>query len=327
MSASGSVMRAKVVILEDEPGVAARLKSKLHELGNIEPSVVSDMQTFANVVKGEQFDAASIDWEVHDVAKGPEAIQLLNAAQPDAATVVNTKHEVENAARHCKVDAFVRKEVNLESFGQVIEKAARLGLARQIAKSLRTFDMIDLPDLSPGRTEMITEDAENIIHEKSRTTAIKAKLSDRPDDRVEVLTELLQRRGWWEIFDVVEYTAMSKIEKLKTLVACAGISPDDLAAILEEALSKERILERNRDRSDFCALMDREDDLLSILAFVLRLSDYDPQIVPLVWREKRVYKKCGSLDRPPWDEMGLADYLKENGQSGIIESLTWIRSY
>jgi DNA-binding NarL/FixJ family response regulator len=325
-AAAASVKKARVVILEDEPSVARRLEAKLQELGNIEPSVVSNMRELAKIVEADEFDAASIDWELHNVHKGPEAIELLGTAQPDAATVVNTKHEVEGKARHLKVDAFLRKDKDLDPFMITMNKAIRLGLARRISKSLRSLNQSGLPDLSPGREDMITEAAEGVIHDKARHTVFEVKLSDRFDDSIDHLTNLLQRRGWWEDFDVQRYTRKSNREKLKSLVTCAKISTDELSKILEVDSHVAETLNANSEVTlDSRALFEREDDLLSILAFVLRLSHYDPELVPHFWRVKNFYQ--GSLDSPPWDALGLSEYLTANGQSGLIESLTWIRSY
>lgn len=324
---SSAIKRAKVVILEDEPKVAQRLEAKLQELGNVEPSVASDMREFKKMIEADQFDAASIDWEVHSVYKGPEAIELIDTTQPDAAKVVNTKHEVESEARDLKIDAFLRKQKDLKLFQKTMKNAIRLGMARRIAKSLQPFNPSGLPDLSPGRVEMITEAAENVIHETARRKALELKISDNFDESVERLTDLLQRRGWWEHFDVQTYTKMSKRDKLKNLIRCAKITPEELAQILEVEPRTAETLTPNEDQIglDSRTLLEREDELLSILAFVLRLSQYDPEMLPYFWRVKNFY--TGSLDSPPWDELGLSEYLKTNGQSGIIESLTWIRSY
>lgn len=329
MTASASVKRAKVVILEDEPQVAKRLESKLSELGNIEPQVVSDMQAFAAAIESDQFFAASIDWELHSVYRGPEALDLLAEAQPEAATVVNTKHQVENEAKRRNVDAFLTKQRNLKLYAEVMDRAVRLTYARLIAKSLQSFEVHGLPDLSPGGIEKITDAAESAIHDKGRSTVLDAKLADRPNDRIDALTDLLKDRGWWEHFDVIKYTALSHSEKLKTLIACAQITTDDLATMLDispQVAAKLNAGEASRGR-DSEELTQRFDELLSILGFVLRLSDYDPELVPFLWREKQTYENSGSLARPPWDKLGLSDYLKKCGPKGISKSLSWIRRY
>jgi CheY-like chemotaxis protein len=329
MTANTSVKRAKVVILEDEPQVAKRLESKLNELGNIEPQVVSDMQAFAKVIEADRFFAASIDWELHSVYKGPEALEMLEAFQPDAATVVNTRHEVEDEAKRLKVDAFLTKQRNLNLYAEVMDRAVRLSYARLIAKSLQFLEVRGLPDLSPGGIEKITDAAETVIHDKGRSAVLDAKLADRPDDRIDALTDLLKDRGWWEHFDVIKYTALSQPEKLRTLIACAQITNDDLAAILDISPQVAEKLNAGETSKVFDSeeLTERYDVLLSILGFFLRLSDYDPELVPFLWREKQTYENCGSLARPPWDKMGMSDYLKKYGPKGMSKSLTWIRRY
>jgi DNA-binding NarL/FixJ family response regulator len=326
--AAATVKKAKVIILEDEPSVAQRLEAKLQEMGNVEASVVSDMQSFQKSIEGERYDVASIDWELHNVYKGPEAIQLLDDAQPEAARVVNTKHMVEAEARHYNVDAFLHKQVNLDPFALTIGLASRLGLARQIMKLLlKTFNLDNLPDLSPGRDEIINEEAEDVICNEARVTALRLKVTDQFGENLDMLTELLLVRGWWESFDVKAYTKLSKREKLKQLVECAQIKASELAQILEvePRLAQTLTPDEVGVGIDSLNLIQREDELLSILAFVLRIADYDPELVPHFWRIRHMYKE--SLDRPPWDELGLADYLKANGRAGIIESLTWIRSF
>lgn len=326
--AAATVKKAKVIILEDEPSVAQRLEAKLHEMGNVEPEVVSDMQAFKKSLEGEQYDAASIDWELHNVYRGPEAITMLDDIQPETARIVNTKHWVEADARYWKADAFLRKENNLAPFTATVSHAIRHSFARRIAKLLlQAFSLEDLPALPPGRQEMIREDEENVICEKARRTALQLKLNDQFGENLDRLVELMLLRGWWEVFDVKAYTKLSKRDKLKQLVEYARIDADDLAKILEVEVGLAQTLTPSEAGVgiDSLNLIEREDDLLSILAFVLRIADYDTELLPHFWRVRQMYKD--SLERPPWDEQGLGEYLKANGRVGIIESLTWIRSF
>lgn len=134
--------------------------------------------------------------------------------------------------------------------------------------------------------------------------------SDNFDETVEKLTDLLRRRGWWKHFDVQAYTKMPKRDKLITLIKCAHITTDELAQILEVDPRIAETLTSGKDEIglDSRTLLEREDDLLSILAFILRLSQYDPELVPHLWRVKNFYS--GSLDRPPWDELGMRNTSK-----------------
>jgi hypothetical protein len=67
------------------------------------------------------------------------------------------------------------------------------------------------------------------------------------------------------------------------------------------------------------------DELLSVLAYLMRLAQDEPALMPHYWKQSDLF--AGSLSSPPWDASGMSDYLKLCGKKGIENALYWIRSH
>jgi len=107
-------------------------------------------------------------------------------------------------------------------------------------------------------------------------------------------------------FDPDSYARLPLREKLRRLSSYVELDSPDLAQILGLDLGSQpvgRIPDPVQSRP--------ADQLLSVLGFVLQISGYDPTRMPGLWRVKDLYR--GSLDKPPWDELGL-------GESSVVTS-------
>ncbi len=67
------------------------------------------------------------------------------------------------------------------------------------------------------------------------------------------------------------------------------------------------------------------DMLLSVLAYVMRLSGYDTEMMSRMWNATGEFKN--STDPPPWDKVGLSSYLEATGSNGLSSTLEWIRKH
>jgi hypothetical protein len=320
------VRRGKALILEDELKVAERLERELEEGGGVEVRVVTDMKGFAEIIEEEQFDVASIDWEVNEVYCGPEALEMIDRLQPETARIVHTKHMVEHEAHRYNPDSVLIKRATLENFGTTMRQGIKLGIARKIVKSLEEMGENDLPDLPAGQEELIDHETEHLICIKARRAVVQRKAAGAEDERLDSLLSHLLRRGWWEKFNPAAYVLLPREDKLMYLLQHAGCKPEDVAVILE--VDPRTVMSQDHEERTTAAgeqsLLERKDELLSILAFVLRLSGYEPDLMAHYWQVKNMYHK--SLSKPPWNDSGLGVYLKNNGRAGLIECLTWIRS-
>jgi CheY-like chemotaxis protein len=322
--ATAKVKESTVVILEDEPSVAKRLVEKLQELGHIRSETATNMKSFIEIIKEQQVEAASIDWELHGAWSGNEALDAMAEYQPEAAKIVYTKHDVKGEALSSGADAVQRKQANLDPYGGLMQQGIRLGFARQIVKNLHALKVSGLPDVSNDETELVDRELENMICNKALQAAGELVIAESDPPNHDELTQLLRRRGWWEAFDSAIYIRLSQRAKLGYLLDHANARADDLASILEVDFRSAEAVLKGDEGSDSVLLSESEDVLLSILAFVLRLTGYNPPLMEKYWSVHGLYDRSSS--KPPWDSQGLRKYLIRHGRCGLMDSLEWIRS-
>jgi hypothetical protein len=115
-------------------------------------------------------------------------------------------------------------------------------------------------------------------------------------------------------------------DKIRQLLDYANITSDEATRILEaEPLAMKPFFGEDHVGVASQNLLESLDRLLSILGFLLRLSQYDAELVQYFWRVRNLYNN--SIEKPPWNEVGLSVYLREQGQQGLSKSLIWIRSH
>lgn len=72
-------------------------------------------------------------------------------------------------------------------------------------------------------------------------------------------------------------------------------------------------------------VLESADRLLAALGYVLDLADHEMELMEYYWTMKRFWST--SMNPPPWDELGMKEYLLARGPAGITESVMWIRSH
>lgn len=316
---------AMIALLEDESRVADKLESDLVETPGTVVKIAENYRDFKKLIRSEKFDAASIDWELQGIEKGGEALRLLSGEQPDTAKIVFTQHERRRAAAYKqKADACLIKGTDMARYQGTMEKAVRLGQARQIVRCLQSIlPSAVLPELGPG--QWIQPEEEAHLREQSCSVVIERILDDNRDATVESLEGVLERRGWWTRFDSVVYSRLNWQEKLFTLCSYAGLSFEDLLPILgcsrEEDLR--RLFEDGKDATVDHRLISKADELLSVLAYFLRLSDYRPDVFRVLSHKQHFYDGCAN--KPPWNDVGISGYLRESRVDGLDQTISWIR--
>lgn len=322
-----SAISTQVALLDDEAEELEKLRVELASFPGTTVHEATDYKGFRKLIESFQFDAASIDWELHGVEKGKEILGFLRKDYPEIARVVFTKHE------RRKKDAMLygadvclikRLDDDLNEYHDVMERAVRLGLARRIVKQLRQLGHSDLTD--PPAGALLDEESEIVIFETAIQTASARRLEGREDTD---LRALLLRRGWWREIDFngSSYARSAKHQKVRLLAEYVNASLDELATIFGVSPQAFETMLQEGNSAEFAdrTLMDAFDRLLSVMGYVLRLSGYDPEVMPYLWRAHDLYDR--RLEKPPWDELGLGKYLDTHGLRGIYESLIWIRGH
>jgi len=309
----------RVVVLDDQPREVQELRSRLEKRG-VTVELVEDFEKLEAAVKENPVDAAFIDWQINDINKGPEALDIVRDIQPTAARIVFTKHsEKEEEAKERGADYFVVKGDTASEYW--VEGASLgLGFARQLVQCLKEFGCTDLPEFGSG--QFPNEKVEQDLKKHSARIALERATSGLDYTK---LREILVRGGWRKTFDAVHYARSTWQEKLNELVRHIEISRADLGLILGVGSDViDALLDRGTISGLTRSLSESTDHLLSVLAFVLELAQYDPELMPHYWTVKGI--NSPAANRPPWDSTGLKEYLTGKGPAGLMESLVWIRS-
>ncbi len=314
---------AQVLILEDDPKYAKRIEKKLVSFGNISCSAAYDMEQFSNLLKRHPFDATSIDCDLNGYRVSDQALEILMELQPETAKIIFTAYEEERKkALQAGADVFLLKDIGWEVYQDNIRQGVRLGIARRIVKCLKELGVDRLPELSPGL--LLDDNSEEMIWERTRQVAVQHRIDGKC---AEDLEKLIKRRGWWRVFDTKSFIEETRLNKLRILLEYINATPDDLAAILNINTNRAEALLSGEfgTNTDTVIMPEKMDLLLSVLSYILRLSNYQPELMEHYWNVKNLYKE--SLNKPSWNESGFAEYLKIHGPSGLMESLYWIRSH
>ena len=313
----GEPSGANVVIVEDEREEAVALADGFASAGMVVQGVATTVDEFAALLSRSEVDAASLDWELKRLYQGRALLRALKKRQPAAARVVFSKHwRVERQALQAGADAFVPKPAggDVQDCVRAMQNGTRLGLARRIAAALAD------PDGGGSRTihEAYTLDAqaERDLYDRSRARVLG---SLQPQEDFPQLLMPMIRRGWWRVFEPAVYARLQPVVKLRTLVDYAQISTDDLTLILGPDLPSP-----GTDGALPSVLSRGADGLLSCLAFFLRRSQYQPDLMARFCYGPDPFESC--MRPPPWSPGSLVDYLRSRGREGLSESLLWIRS-
>lgn len=319
--------KAWVAVLEDDSGEAERIQEALEEDGKI-VEVFSDVEPFVEYIIAESpVDVGSIDWSVNDVSVGSSVLKKIREYEPVIGKVVYSVHagepKVQRDAKNNGADFIVEKSLkNIREYVATVEDAARIGLSRRIAIGLEEYEVFK-PNFSLMGPPSVDANLENRLYRVSRKLVYDELLEKRESK----MLDLVKRRGWWKVFDPSRYSELHLLDKLSSLLNHAGVETEDVARIFELDGETARRLLSQEESSQFhqSEIFREADKLLSIMAYVLRLSGYEPELMPYYWEKQGEFG--GSLTLPPWDSMGLCNYLRELKRIGIENSINWIRRY
>jgi DNA-binding NarL/FixJ family response regulator len=319
--------QSRVIVLEDHNETADCICKALREDGK-SVKVAKDLAEFEKYLKTDTFDAGSVDWNINNVFVGPQALAQLKRYDPEAGRLVFSVHadeqQVERDAFSGGAD-FILEKVgdDYSEYLSKIEEAAQLGLSRRIARQLKNADRLpeELREVNSLRFPLDIE-VEAKLYAGSRRLALEKAIADEGNG----IIELVKHRGWWRRFNTKQFSEQPPAGQLGQLIEYMGAKPEDLARILR--LENDGVLSFLKGNLE-SVLSDDDlsahvDGLLSVLSYVLRLSNYEPEVMPYYWNVKDFF--AGSLSSPPWDRFGLAEYLKTSGSDGITEAIFWIRS-
>ncbi len=319
--------QAWVAVLEDDSGEAERIQEALEEDGKV-VEIFSDVKPFVDYLITESpVDVGSIDWSVNNVSVGSSVLKKIEEYEPVIGKVVYSVHAGESKVRQDAerngADFIIEKSLrNIHEYVAKVEEAAQIGLSRRIAVGLKEYEVFK-PDFSLMSPPPVDADLENRLYGASRKLVYEELLKKREGK----MLDLVKRRGWWKVFDPLRYSELHLMDKLSLLLEYAGVETEDVARILEiDGEAAKKLLNQDESQEFYRSEIFREaDNLLSVMAYVLRLSAYEPELVPYYWKKQGEF--AGSLILPPWDSMGLNNYLRESKRIGIENSIDWIRRY
>ena len=321
--------RPRIIVFEDHEDHLSCICKILRDEGMI-VDVASDIEEFKSNLQRNTYDASSVDWNVNDVYLGPVALRQLAANDPQAGKVVfsvlASDPKIKREAIAGGAD-FVLEKPPTEDYDEylaTIENAAQLGLSRRIAKCLADMGRWPKEKSSPQFWKFPVEAS---IESELRAAIPNAIIETIGTSEEGDIMELAKHRGWLQVFDHDYYAELPEARKLRELILYVGTSTEDVAKILNVTPDVvESLLEGDElSHPDHEQIEEHADKLLSILAYVLRLSTYQPELMSYYWTAKNLFPD--SLSKPPWDHVSLANYLRCNQIAGVNDALLWIRSH
>lgn len=326
-------MRIHVLALEDDEGFwTNRIRNTLG-LNGISCEIVRKQSQFTDALQLGGHDVASIDWALEGTSDdgfdedGSYVLSLVHEVDPAIGKVVFSAYMGDpvdqREALSYGADYVVEKQGmgDDERYVQAVLLAARLNLFRRVLGHLRSIGRT-MEEFGEGQSEELTNEQERKLYAEALDALMTSFLEGEEDS---VIMNLLKRRGALRDFDSPRYISLPFHSKLAELLNYVGATPEQLSQILEiDTGTAERLLQGE----EALPLGDSERNiyrLASILDFVLRLANDEPDMMSRFWMARRLYTESKNI--PPWDEDGLRDYLISNRSEGLEEALRWIRRY
>src|SRR5688572_8069167 len=141
LSVGSDTVQAHVVVLEDHDETANCICKELRKDGKI-VEVANTYEKFESLVrKDNKFDVCSVDWKIGNWSVGPTALSLIKTYEQDSGKVVYSVYvnqpNIRQEAHEGGADFILGKlGENYDDYRSEVEKAARLGLFRQIRRRL-----------------------------------------------------------------------------------------------------------------------------------------------------------------------------------------------
>ncbi|MBM3812746.1 MAG: response regulator [Acidimicrobiia bacterium] len=308
-----------VLVVDDEIPDNSTLSEQLRQEGADVTSVTA-FEEFIAAVEKDVFDAAFLDWELQRITRGPEMLSLLKMRHPPTARIVVSKHtEQRDDARRFGADVFISKSLPESQKKELQIEGMKLG---SLSNTRALLLEMGAPNI-PGITRRIPVSEQEEVAVKAAANEWCDSVLLNGGESSAILT-LLYSRCWRPQFDHLGYMRASWGRKLQVLIQVATLTAHDVALIAD---STPRLITDTIDSASFSGpapdFIDTLDGLLSILAFVLEVSEYDPRCMALNLRNASFADR--SVLPPPWSGLGLSVYLRERGSLGVRDALEWIR--
>jgi DNA-binding NarL/FixJ family response regulator len=320
--------KVRVLALDDDEKVwRGRIRETLVARG-ISCDIVTNLSQFNTALQTSQYDVASIDCVIGAADVQDESLRLLRESDPDIGKIVFSAMvgdpRIQREAKHWGADRVVEKQAFGDDgdYVEAVLDAARLGLVRRVLTRIRP---------SGARREMfagswpceLSDKHERRIYAEA-LEALKSSFLKGEEDSD--LMNLLKRRGVLREFDSLHYISLPFHAKLAEMLSYVRVTPEQLSQILEvDTVTAVRLLAGDEQ----CPLDEKAQQnaywLASILGFILRLADDEPDLMPGFWTATSLYARSRNV--PPWDSEGLRDHLMKKGALGLKNALLWIRSY
>jgi DNA-binding response OmpR family regulator len=320
----------RVLVLEDDDKVwRERIRKRLVSEGMM-CDAVRDLGQFTALLQREDYDVASIDWKLERIREegadeyGGNVLAQLKEKNPAMGRVVfsaymGNEHDKKEAF-FLGADCVVEKHAISEDdeYVKAVLNAARLKFFRRVFRRLNPDD--------PREVELsnkLSDEQEQELYSQALRVLIASYLEGEEDG--DLMNEL-ERRGIVSRFDSPSYLNLPFFGKLAKLLSYVRVTPTELARILEvEVETADALLRGTNDPQISDLKRQGAYWLASILEFVLRLSDDKPTLMSGFWQAQHLYAESRNI--PPWDELGLGNYLASNGTKGLEKAVRWIRSY
>lgn len=320
---SKKVKESRVVVLEDHQGEREAIVAILQDIGISHIAPAKTVDEFLKLLNSNYYDVASIDWDIRGVFQGPQMLAYVCNHSPATARVVYTVHADERSrAISAGADVFLEKTADESSYREAISNGVRLGLARFIEQNIP--EQFGVSICNGPLPCPIPSTIEEKICSSSRESMINSLLEGEKPSK---LYESLVRRGWWREFDQDSYIQMSWRKRLLHLSSFLDMGIPELSPFLnsEVGILNDILLKSTNDNLDDNELLRSCDSLLSVFAYLLRLAQYEPELMLHYWNVKDLFQ--GSESPPPWDDQGLCSYLERNRSHGINKAINWIRRH
>ena len=139
MADAQDLVRAQVLIVDDEKDHAETMAEALHKPGHI-CTIVNSKKAAEDELRHGNFDVVVTDLVMETPRSGMEVLELVRQVQPDAATIMVTAHgDIPTAKEALRGGAydFIVKPLDLVVFRNLVQRAAESVLLRHQNEKLR----------------------------------------------------------------------------------------------------------------------------------------------------------------------------------------------
>ena len=319
-----TMMTAEVICMEDEDSDALTLEEQFDLLGGLRRKIlfvksVEELQA-SLIGAGHGSRVVILDWLIGQKQQGILALQIVKKLLPFASSIVFTRFGNDSAIKEIAhregADYFLAKDrvgsgvwerlYRLVSEGKALSVLRELSVSTVVTDSAQKFGLpldVDCPHFA------------NLI----------LKHWDSADEKIRGIAwefvDALEKLESWETIDTEQFSEMVFTSQLKSLVANSKLTWEQLGAFLGKDLGV--ILESDLETNELGS-SDRELlAIFDVLWRTMRRARYSPEL----YRQLLAQPNCYRLSeiRPPWDDVGIADYIT-SGVDQLHSAAEWMRT-